>query len=283
MEIKINGQAADITLDCEKNMGEILAGLDRWLSNLGHSLTGLSIDGKDVEASQLDEIFSLEKDSIKVLDIYTASIAELTAMGLANLINDIEAFENLKFEDKSNFFINWEKSAQAKLIKENMPELFSLYIDLFSRGGISCQTLRSITEERLREVNDPADEFSKIEPLLKETCARLVDLPLDIQTGKEGRAAQTIQLFSGIVEKILRITKQLNLQGFLDQDNDEKSLTGILNEFSSILKELLDAYERGDSVLVGDLAEYEAAPRLQELFAAILKKSREPADEQGEN
>ena len=285
MEIRINGQAADITLDSEKNIGEILAGIDLWLSNLGHSLTGLSIDGKNADTSQLDKIFSLETDSVRVLDIYTSSAAELTAMGLLNLIHDIEEFENLKFEDKSNFLDNWEKRAQAKLLKQNMPELFSLYIDLFSRGGISCQTLRSITEERLREVSDPADEFSKTEPLLNEICARLVDLPLDIQTGKDGRAAQTIQIFSGLMEKILRIINQFNIQGFLDQDqDDDKSLNQIINEFSGVLKELLDAYERQDSVLVGDLAEYEAAPRLQELFAAIQKKSRKPADyAQGNN
>jgi len=274
MEIRINGQAADITPENEKTIGEILASLDIWLTNLGHSLSGLLIDGKAADTSRFDEIFSMEIDSVKMLDIYTSSAAQLLAEALLELTDDIDEFENLKFEDKSNFVSLWEQKAQAKFIKENMPELYSIYIDLFSNGGVSCQTLRAITEERLREVNDPVNEFSKIEPLVNETCVRLVDLPLDIQTGKDGRAAQTIQIFSGITEKILRITKQLNLQGYLDQ-NDEKNFTQLINDFSHVLKELLDAYERHDSVLIGDLAEYEAAPRLQELFAEILKKSRD--------
>jgi len=274
MEIRINGQAADITLDSEKTIGDILASLDLWLANLGHSLSGLSIDGKAADTTRLDEIFSKETNSVNVLDIYTSSIAELTAAALLSLLGDIDEFENLKFEDKSNFVSSWEQSAQAEFIKENMPEFFSLCIDLFTHGGITCQTLHSITEERLREVNDPVNEFSKIEPLVNETCVRLVDLPLDIQTGKDGRAAQTIQIFSGITEKILRITKQLNLQGYLNQ-NDEKIFTQLINDFSKVLRELLDAYERHDSVLVGDLSEYEAAPKLQELFTAIMKKSRE--------
>jgi len=274
MEIKINGQAADITPENEKTIGEILSLLDQWLSNLGHRLSGLLIDGKGIDTSRLDEIFSTEIKNVKVLDIFTSSAAELTAQALTSLIGDIDEFENLKFEDKSNFVNSWEQTAQAQFIKENMPELFSMYIDLFSHGGVSCQTLRSITEERLREVNDPVNELTKTEPLVNETCVRLVDLPLDIQTGKDGRAAQTIQIFTSITEKILRITKQLNLQGFLQQ-NDVAIFTQMINDFSNVLRELLDAYERHDSCLVGDLAEYEAAPRLQELYASILNKSRE--------
>jgi hypothetical protein len=273
MEIRINGQAADITLDSEKTIGDILASLDMWLANLGHSLSGLSIDGKAADAARLDEIFSMEIDSVKTLDIYTSCAAQLSADALLKLADDIDEFEILKFEDKSNFVNSWEQSAQANYIKENIPELFSICIDLFARGGITCQTLRSITEERLREINDPLNEFARIEPLVNVTCARLADLPLDIQTGKDGQAAQTIQIFSGLTEKILRVAKQLDLQGFLVQ-NDEKDLIQLINDFSKVLRELLDAYERHDSVLVGDLSEYEAAPRLQELFDVILKKSR---------
>jgi len=274
MEIKINGQAADITPEDEKTVGEILSLLDQWLSNMGHRLSGLFINGKSIDTSRLDEIFSMEIKNVKVLDIYTSCDAELTVQAITKLSDDIDEFENLKFEDKSNFVNSWEQKAQANFIRENMPELFSIYVDFFTQGGISSQTLRSITEERLREVNDPVNEFSKIEPLVNEICVRLVDLPLDIQTGKDARAAQTIQIFSSITEKILRITKQLNLQGFLKQ-NDEKTFTLLINDFSNALRELLDAYEKHDSVLVGDLAEYEAAPKLQELFTAIQKKSRE--------
>jgi len=274
MEIRINGQAADITPENEKTIGEILSSLDRWLTNLGYRISGLAIDGEAADTTRLDEIFSMETSGVKALDVYATSTAELTAAAIVNLLGDIDDFEELKFEDKSNFVNSWEQKAQARLIKENMPELYSIYIDLFTNGGVSCQTLRSITEERLREVSDPAGEFSKIEPLVNETCVRLVDLPLDIQTGKDGRAAQTIQIFSAITEKILRITKQLNLQGYLDH-NDEENFTQLIGDFSRVLKELLDAYERRDSVLVGDLSEYEAAPKLQELFTQILKKSRD--------
>ena len=49
----------------------------------------------------------------------------------------------------------------------------------------------------------------------------------------------------------------------------EITVSDYIGEFNAILKELLAAYETRDSVLVGDLAEYELAPRLRCLYAAL--------------
>jgi len=159
-----------------------------------------------------------------------------------------------------------------------MPDLYSAFINSFQKNEINPRVVISMTEERLREIKEPMNEFAKIQPLLEETCERLVNLALDIQTGKDSRASQTIQLFSGISEKIIRIVKQFGIQGFISNDtNGEKPLTLIMGEFGELINELSAAYERHDTVLVGDIAEYEAAPKLQELYSSIMKKSRQPA------
>ena len=41
-------------------------------------------------------------------------------------------------------------------------------------------------------------------------------------------------------------------------------------EFNNTLRDLLGAYEQRDTVLVGDIAEYEIAPKLRYLYAAML-------------
>ena len=48
------------------------------------------------------------------------------------------------------------------------------------------------------------------------------------------------------------------------------------NELNSVLKELIDAFHINDSVLIGDLLEYEIAPRLEGLIQFIkrLKTSK---------
>ena len=269
MEIRINGQKADVTIDNEKTVAEVMAGMEEWLANSGHRLSGLSIDGQAADISSLEEIFSRAIDKVKEIDIITNSLAELTVQTLINLLGDIEVYEGLKFEERAAFPEKWKSGAQAQFACEQMPDVFALYCDTFSGGSISPQLLRSITEEWLREVKDPSDELSRIQPILEEVCSRLVDLPLDVQTGKDARAAETIGIFSGIVEKIIRIERQLYMQGILEKPVTQSG------EFAGALKDLLEAYERRDSVLVGDLAEYEIAPKLRELYNEIKKNCRE--------
>jgi hypothetical protein len=278
MEIRINGKAADITADSEKNVGEVMAGLEDWMANSGHRLSGLAIDGKNMDSFSLEEAFSREISSVKILDIITSSVAELTAQSLLRLYDDINEFEQLDFEKRGAFFEDWKERAEAVFASQQAQDLYLLYVETFNGEGVSCEVLRSITEERLREVNTPAAEFAAIQSLINENCLRLVDISLDIQTGKDGRAAQTIQIFSCLAEKIFRILRQLDIQGFLPQNSDgEKPVSLLAADFSAVVKELLDAYERHDSVLVGDLAEYEIAPRLQELYSTIEKFSCERA------
>jgi len=231
-----------------------------------------------VHYSSLNDIFPREAAGVELLDLYASSLSELTEESLLSLLSDAEVFENLDLNERKTFFTNWKESAQANFISEQMPDLYGAFISSFQESGINPRALFSMTEERLREVKEPMDELEKIQPLLEETCERLVNLALDIQMGKDSRAAQTIQLFSGISEKIIRIVKQLGIQGFMSgETNGEKPLIQIMDEFGNLIKELSDAYEKHDTVLVGDIAEYEAAPKLQELYSSIMKKSRRPA------
>jgi hypothetical protein len=272
MVIKINGNTADVSIDSEKTIGEVLAVMEQWLLTSGHRLSGLSIDGQPIDTSGMEKAFNAEIDKVGVLDIFTSSISELAASSLFNLMADTEEYENLSFDERSGFLEDWKKRPQAVFASEQMGDLYSAYINAFSNEGFSPDVLRSITEERLREVERPVDEFENIKELLEETCARLVDLPLDIQTGKDAKAAQTIQLFTGISEKIIRLYSQFENQGYIipHEDNPVKVL---INDFYSSVRELLQAYESNDTVLVGDLSEYEMAPRLKELYGAIEKNT----------
>jgi molybdopterin converting factor small subunit len=273
MEIKINGNTADITLDNEKTVGEIIASLEQWLANSGHRLSGLSIDGQNADVLKIDDFFVRDIDTINTIDIYTSSLSQLTAESMAALYDDAQKFKTLGFEEKKFFFNDWKNSPQAAFTNEQMPELYSLFVNSFSGGDINPETLISITEERIREINDPVLEFSNLQKITEETCSRLNDLALDIQTGKDLHAAQTIQIFSSVSEKILRVLRQIDIQGYLSQKaNDDKSVDALITEFGKLVKELLEAYEKHDTVLVGDIAEYEASVKLKELFNAILNK-----------
>jgi hypothetical protein len=281
MIILINDKPLDFALSNEKVLGEVLTGIEQWISGSGHRLSEISIDGEAAGASMMDEIFKKDIKSIERLDIRTNAAAEIAAASLINLLRDIDEYEQLNFDKKAEFFENWKESAQACFISEEMPSLYSCFVNTFSKGDIALHTLRSITEEIQREVNDPVNELANIEPILIEVCDKLVDLPLHIQTGKDLPASQTIQLFSFFTEKIIRIFHQLSAQGYLLQTEKTEMIVNDFNNFKIILAELLEAYEKHDTIIIGDLAEYEASPKLKELYFAILENCREAAEVQG--
>jgi len=272
MKIRINGADADIQLESEKNVGEILYGLDSWLAGTGHRLSGLAINGKAINSDSMEACFAANIDTVNTLDITTSAIVELFAESLLHTIQDIAAYEAAGFEDKNRFAESWKQSPQALLLAEQSPDLFDWSVKVFSGEGVSPQGFRLLLDERLSELQDPAAEMVKAGTLVDEICGRLEELSLDIQTGKDARAAETIRAFSGVTEKVFRIFNMLKLAGFPvgEITVENTSITAYIAEFDTALRELLAAYEQHDTVLVGDLAEYEMAPRLHRLHTAIL-------------
>jgi hypothetical protein len=272
MKIKINGADADIKPENEKTIGEILSALDAWLAGTGHRLSGLIIDGKAVNAQEMEIFFSRDIETIDTIDICTASLPQLVAESLMRTIQDIEEFQKAGFDEKTEFSGKWKESPQGCLLAEQYPELFDWTMKSFSGEGCNPQTLSALFEERLRELLDPAGEMNRTALLVDDICARLAEFPLDIQTGKDARAAETVNVFSGVAEKVFRIYHTLKIEGFpvTEITIDNMPVNEYITEFSKALKELLDAYERRDTVLIGDLAEYEMAPRLRSLHAAVL-------------
>ncbi|MDR0623507.1 MAG: hypothetical protein LBG10_03665 [Treponema sp.] len=278
MNITINGKPANIALEAEKTVGDVLAGFDRWLSGSGHRLSGVTIDGETAGSGSLTGIFSQELDRVGTLDIHTSALMELMAEALITLRRDIEDYEKAGFEEKKEFHKRWQKSPAALFLSEQIPEIYEWADKSFAGEGVSPGDLLNPVEERLRELQDPAGELNKAEPLIRTIVRRLEDLPLDIQTGKDGRAVETVQLFSNVAEKIFRLFDLMKTEGY-----DVASLTvenipvaDYIDEFGTALKELLAAYENKDAVLVGDLAEYELAPRFNNLYTAIRIPANAP-------
>jgi hypothetical protein len=276
MIITINGKPADITLETEKTIGEILAGLESWLAGSGHYLSGLVIDGKKEGSIGFENSFSRELAGINTLDILTSSWAELAAEALLKTRAAAGEYENTAFEEKSAFYTSWEQSPEAQYLAVHFPDLHSWALQVYRGEGLSPREFCILIDEALRELSNPLGELESIEPLTEEISRRLEDIPLDVQTGNDGRAAETVRIFSQLAEKLFRIFSLLKAEGFAVKD---LSVDGVpvytyIDEFGTALKELLAAYEDRDLVLAGDLAEYELAPRLRKLYRVI----RSPAE-----
>ncbi|MDR1617469.1 MAG: hypothetical protein LBS06_00290 [Treponema sp.] len=271
MNITINGKPADITIEKEETVGEVLLGLENWLEHSGHRLSGIDIDGEAVHGNSFNGAFTRKLEGIGSIDIRTSSWAELMAEALLSLRRDIDEYAEAGFETRKDFAGSWAESPESLFLAEQIPELHEWAIRTFSGGGMDAGELGRLTDERLRELGDPPGELKRSGALIMETVRRLEDIPLDIQTGKDGHAAETVRLFSLIGEKIFRLFNLMTAEGY-DLGHlkvGEIPLKEYIEEFDAALKELLAAYESRDAVLVGDLAEYELAPRLQNLYTVI--------------
>jgi hypothetical protein len=269
MNITIDGKPADIALEKEKTLGEVLGGIGEWLAGSGYSLCGLRINGEALGADALAGSFDLALEGIDTLDIETAGLPALMAEALVALQETLGDYENAPFEERRRIEQGWTASPAASFLAEHIPDIAGFAARTFQGEGPAPAALASLAEERLRELRDPLPEG--LEALVESTARRLEDLPLDIQTGKDSRAAETVQIFSAITEKLLRTGSLLKLEGLIADtiDVDGMPFSAFIDDFSAALKELLAAYETKDAVLVGDLAEYELAPRLRALYAAL--------------
>jgi hypothetical protein len=283
MKITLAGKPADIILEKEKNLGDILGGIGDWLAGSDYSLSGLRINGETLGVSSMDGALARSLDDIETLDIETSSLPLLMMEALMDTLDTITAYGDASFEERRRIGQEWEETPSASFLSNRIPDIFDCVARSFRGEGLAAQSLAALVEERLRELKDPLPELGNMEILVEGTAKRLEDLPLDIQTGKDGRAAETVQLFSNIAEKLFRIFFLLKLEGLITdaaptdtvpgevsaEVSGEVSLTVFIDDFSAALKELLAAYEVKDAVLVGDLAEYELAPRLRAFYSAI--------------
>jgi hypothetical protein len=276
MVISINGKQADIVLENEKTVGDLLLGIENWIQGTGNRLSGLVIDGTKINAAQLQQAMENELHDIKTIDISISAWEELAIEALADLKETCNYYNKASFEEYAEIKKNWEESAAAAFLSVEINDLHELAGLCFAGEGISAGSLLFVTDERIRELENPAKELETIELPVSEIVRRMEELPLDVQTGKDRKAAETIQLFTQMGEKLFRLLRLLKLQkpGFESLTVDGSEIKVFLSDFSDALGELSSAYKNQDMVLIGDSAEYEMAPRLSKLYTAIKDFSK---------
>jgi hypothetical protein len=295
MDIRINGEAVDVTLESEQTLGAILSGIESWLGSSEFRVNGLEIDGETIPGNDLPNAFYRDLQGIQTIDIRVCSRQELMLealtdarcylTALTNSPSDLPALVDNGFNGSGSSLVeSWKNSAAASFLSVESPEIHKIvdallvqngpeiYSDAGRGGdGISASLVLSLIDERIREIGDPVGEFVRIESLIAGISERLEELPLDIQTGKDGRAVETVTLFSNAAEKLFRLHFIFQSRGKFIDTIDSVPVHDFFEDFNTALKELLAAFTGKDSVLVGDLAEYELAPRLRAFYAALKK------------
>jgi hypothetical protein len=78
--------------------------------------------------------------------------------------------------------------------------------------------------------------------------------------------------FSEVSQSMIRVVSRLGLGEALI---DSKPMDEFFAEFNTMLAEVLGAFDARDSVLIGDLLEYEIVPRVLTLLAVVEREGAE--------
>jgi hypothetical protein len=308
MRITVNGEPFAIEARESGSLGELLAGADDLLDKAGSVIVSLRVDGEEVDAEGYARVAERPAASVGSVEIRAEDAAAIRTRALETLLEllaiakrsaEDTAAEDTAAEDSSlgkpndgDGTLDWPglrtgaqdmRDAFAGLFAADELSFVQLFAELLERAGdrpdkasrieISAQAdrLASVFGERLSELRSPVAEMRAAAALFEARSGDLADIPVLLQTGKEDKAMKTVLYFIEIFNKVIRVIPELRRSGV---DTASISVGGapmpeFYGAFNDVLRQLTDAFEHKDAVLIGDLAEYEILPRMRSFFAAM--------------
>lgn len=301
MTITVNGSPLAIEAGESASLGELLSRADELLDKAGSVIISLSVDGEEIDAESYPRCAERSVSTVDRVEIRAEDSAAIKERALATLL-ELLAIAKRSAEDSAAEAggaagpaaqpADWAGLRKgAADLSEAFAGLFSsdelsfarLFSEILERAGdspdrsarieISAQAdrLSSVFEERLEELRSPVREMRKAAALFDESSGGLADIPVLLQTGKEDQAMRTVLFFIEIFNKVIRVIPELRRRGI---DTASVSVDGLpmpefYGSFNEVLRQLTEAFEHKDAVLIGDLAEYEVLPRMRSFFAAM--------------
>lgn len=106
---------------------------------------------------------------------------------------------------------------------------------------------------------------------LSTVCTGLEQIPINLQTNKDIEVNTVISSFANSFDTLCHLISLTALfpARFNEFRIDEMDINEYLEDFSPMLKDFETALKNKDTVLIGDIAEYEIMPRLNKLVASI--------------
>ena len=266
MIVSLNGDPLDVVMENERTVGDLLMGLEIWLEERSFSVSSLNIDGLEIPATEIELVGLRSLDSVGQIDVRATSLQDLKRKALRETSAWLSATETL-----SDYPSNSAITSLTNLDGEIGARLVAIFADPTRTETARIQEALGFITIREHEFDDSVEVFVTASTGLSAMADRLEALPLQLQTGKDVNAAGTLRDFSDLSSTLIRLLPLveragINLGVFRIGENNIKEY---FDELGSALKELVSAFESGDAILVGDLSEYEIAPRLRALEAAI--------------
>ncbi len=302
MQIYINDDLLDFTLEEEKVLGQVTNALMRWLNDEGFVFVRADIETATGEAKTFDEASLSEGDAIPLETLatvrVTAKIPDEILLEHLDTITSVfrilkEAIQQKNSEVLADIMSEYENAkagidrvsgqvfihpddisaskldeliAASKILMEDRDEERTRHLVLYLTHA------NYILGDRIREIIDPAAEFRATLRNSAAILPKIEQVPVQLQTGKDREAMNTVLRFIETSQKLLRIYPRLKTAGIVDTEYvtvGERRFEEFYSDYNAILHELIEAFTQEDSVLIGDLLEYELLPRTGELLDVL--------------
>ena len=115
--------------------------------------------------------------------------------------------------------------------------------------------------------------FLGLSNLFSELSEKMEEVPAALQSGKNTEVSESIKKVADSIDQLCHIAALASLfpQDFTETKIDGKQFSEFFEDFSPILLDFEQALKNNDTVLIGDLSEYEICPRLKAISATLSK------------
>lgn len=297
MEVLINREQVDVTLEHERTLGEVMEGLRGWLNDSQLFITDVLVDQQDVRLDAPENWADTDIDDVGRIEIRALPPWEVKAAGLEVLVQYFTLLQDslrtgdaaqvrALAADAESIAASLPIYAQDLVDEDERSDPFFRIVDAPEiRGGELpaddrhtellgyLDTAITVLTARGREIAHPLPEAHATARAIRGLVPDMSEVSVLLQRGEDRRAMDYIVRFTELVAKLLRIMPHA-----LRQNEDPAASTAELErygtELNTTLQELVGAFGTQDSVLIGDLVEYELVPKIEELLSYVPQEDQ---------
>lgn len=121
--------------------------------------------------------------------------------------------------------------------------------------------------------NDIKNSFSKLSELFENLATQMQNVPMALQSNKNLEVSESIKKLADSIDQFCHIATLASLfpDTFTQTTLNGMTFKDFFADFSPILKDFEEALQNNDTVMIGDLSEYEICPRLESISQALKK------------
>ena len=115
------------------------------------------------------------------------------------------------------------------------------------------------------------DSFANLANLFEELSTKMEEVPVLLQKNEKKLASESITTLADSINHFCHLAALASLfpETFTNTTIDGMNFNDFFKDFSPILADFEQALQNNDTVMIGDLAEYEICPRLQKISESL--------------